>query len=505
MQTAVKVLEFPLYIDGRWTPAISGETFNVKNPATGEVIAKVAKAGKQDTEAAIASARKAYDSGVWAKKSPKERAQILINFGNKIIENSQELAFLEAISSGATVRRISNLDILYLVDLLQQTAKFTMEYPFVESLPVIPFPGPSNNQVWRESIGVVAAITPWNLPMLLAMWKIAPALAMGNSIIVKPASNTPLSTLKLAQLATEAGVPAGVFNVVSGPGSTVGELLATHPHVDKIAFTGSTEVGRHIMKMASETVKRVTLELGGKSPSIVLPDADLDIVIPGSLFGFCLHSGQLCESGTRLLVHDSIYDEVLERLEKLASSITIGNQLDEKNGMGPMASKQQLDTVLSYVELGIQEGARLVCGGKRLTGEGYENGYFIEPTIFADVNNKMKIAQEEIFGPVLCVIRYSTIEEAIEYANDTIFGLAAGVWSKDVNKALQVSRELKAGTVWINDWHMLRSDAPFGGYKQSGFGRELGKYALDEYTQVKHVHVSLTPEISQKPWYGILL
>lgn len=505
MQTAVKVLEFPLYIDGKWTPAISGETFSVKNPATGEVIAKVAKAGKSDTEAAIASARKAYDSGIWAKKSPKERAQILINFGNKIVENSQELAFLEAISSGATVRRISNLDILYLVDLLQQTAKFTMEYPFVESLPVIPFPGPSNNQVWRESIGVVAAITPWNLPMLLAMWKIAPALAMGNSIVVKPASNTPLSTLKLAQLATEAGVPAGVFNVVSGPGATVGEVLATHPHVDKIAFTGSTEVGRHIMQLASETVKRVTLELGGKSPSIVLPDADLDIVVPGSLFGFCLHSGQLCESGTRLLVHDSIYDEVVERLEKLASSITIGNQLDMANGMGPMASEQQLNTVLSYVEAGIKEGARLVCGGKRLTGEGYENGYFIEPTIFADVNNKMKIAQEEIFGPVLCVIRYSTIEEAIEIANDSIFGLAAGVWSKDVNKALQVSREIKAGTVWINDWHMLRSDAPFGGYKQSGFGRELGKYALDEYTQVKHVHVSLTPELGQKPWYGILL
>ncbi|MEH7453755.1 aldehyde dehydrogenase family protein [Gottfriedia acidiceleris] len=505
MQTTVKVLEFPLYIDGRWTPAKSGETFSVKNPATGEVVALVAKAGREDTEAAITSARNAFDSGIWSKKSPKERAQILVNFGNKIVEHSEELAFLEAISSGATVRRISNLDILYLVDLLQQTAKFTVEYPFVESLPVLPFPGPSNNQVWREGIGVVAAITPWNLPMLLAMWKIAPALAMGNSIVVKPASNTPLSTLKLAELATEAGIPAGVFNVVSGPGATVGEVLATHPHVDKIAFTGSTEVGRRIMQLASGTVKRVTLELGGKSPSIVLPDADLDITIPGSLFGFCLHSGQLCESGTRLLVHDSIYDEVVERLANLASSITIGNQLDMANGMGPMASQQQLDTVLSYVETGISEGARLVCGGKRLTGEGYDHGYFIEPTIFADVDNKMKIAQEEIFGPVLCVIRYSTVEEAVEIANDTIYGLAAGIWSKDVNKALKISRELKAGTVWINDWHMLRSDAPFGGYKQSGFGRELGRYALDEYTQVKHVHCSLTPELTQKPWYGILL
>ncbi|PEL13492.1 aldehyde dehydrogenase [Bacillus sp. AFS017336] len=505
MQTIEKVLEFPLYIDGKWTPAKSGETFSVKNPATGEVIALVAKAGREDTEAAIESARNAFDSGIWSKKSPKERAQILINFGNKIVEHSQELAFLESVSSGATVRRISNLDILYLVDLLQQTAKFTVEYPFVESLPVLPFPGPSNNQVWREGLGVVAAITPWNLPMLLAMWKIAPALAMGNSIIVKPASNTPLSALKLAELATEAGIPTGVFNVVAGPGATVGEVLATHPHVDKVAFTGSTEVGRRIMELASGTVKRVTLELGGKSPSIVLPDADLDIAIPGSLFGFCLHSGQLCESGTRLLVHDSIYDEVVDQLAKLSSSITIGNQLDMTTGMGPMASEQQLNTVLSYIEAGIQEGARLVCGGKRLTGNGYDNGYFVEPTIFADVHNKMKIAQEEIFGPVLCVIRYSTIEEAIEIANDTIYGLAAGIWSKDVNKALQISKELKAGTVWINDWHMLRSDAPFGGYKQSGFGRELGRYALDEYTQVKHVHCSLTPELSQKPWYSILL
>ncbi|ODG92164.1 MULTISPECIES: aldehyde dehydrogenase family protein [Bacillaceae] len=505
MQTTQKLLEFPLYIDGQWTSAKSGETFSVKNPATGEVVAQVAKAGREDTEAAITSARNAFDSGVWSKKSPRERAQILINFGNKIVEHSHELAFLESVSSGATVRRISNLDILYLVDLLQQTAKFTVEYPFVESLPVLPFPGPSNNQVWREGVGVVAAITPWNLPMLLAMWKIAPALAMGNSIIVKPASNTPLSTLKLAELATEAGIPPGVFNVVSGPGATVGEVLATHPQVDKVAFTGSTEVGRRIMELASGTVKRVTLELGGKSPSIVLPDADLDIVIPGSLFGFCLHSGQLCESGTRLLVHDSIYDEVVDRLVNLASSITIGNQLDMTTGMGPMASEQQLETVLSYIDAGIQEGARLVCGGKRLTGKRYDNGYFVEPTIFADVHNKMKIAQEEIFGPVLCVIRYSTIEEAIDIANDTIYGLAAGIWSKDVNKALQISKELKAGTVWINDWHMLRSDAPFGGYKQSGFGRELGRYALDEYTQVKHVHCSLTPELSQKPWYGILL
>lgn len=501
----MQILDYPLYINGEWKPAKSGETFEVVNPATGEVAAKVAKAGKEDVEEAVSSARRAFDSGVWSKKSPQERADVLVQFGNKILEHAEELGYLESISSGATVRRISNLDILSIVDLLQQTAKFTVEYAYVESLPTVPFPGPSNNQIWREPIGVVAAVTPWNFPMILAMWKLAPALAMGNSIVIKPASNTPLSTLKLAKLAAEAGIPAGVFNVVSGPGASIGEELVTHPSIDKVAFTGSTEVGRRIMQMASGTVKRVTLELGGKSPAIVLPDADLDITIPGILFGFLTHSGQVCVSGTRVLVHDSIYEQVIEQLSKLASSIKIGNPLDMGTGMGPLVSKQQLNSVLSYIESGVQEGARLVCGGKRRIVEGFENGYYIEPTIFAEVHNDMKIAREEIFGPVLSVIRYSTVEEAIEIANDTIYGLAGGVWSKDVNKAMKIARELKAGTIWINDWHMMRSDAPFGGYKQSGFGRELGRQALDEYSQVKHVHCSLVPEVSQRPWYQMLL
>ncbi|GAX89240.1 aldehyde dehydrogenase family protein [Effusibacillus lacus] len=505
MTTAVQVLEFPLFIDGTWRPSSSGETFNVINPADGEVVAKVAKGTREDMEAAVQAARKSFDSGIWSRKTPQERAKILIAFSHKIIEHAQELVFLEAISSGGTVRRIANSDILQLVDLLQQTAKFALEYQYVQSLPVVAFPQPSNNQIWREPIGVVGAITPWNFPMILAMWKLAPALAMGNSIVVKPASNTPLSTLKLAELAVQSGVPAGVFNVVAGPGNSVGETLITHPLVDKIAFTGSTEVGRRIMQLASGTVKRVTLELGGKSPSIVLPDADLELAIPGILFGVFLHSGQVCESGTRVLVHESIYEEVLERLAAAASAIKIGNPLDETVGMGPLVSEQQLETVLGYIEAGIQEGARLVCGGKRISGPGLNKGFYVEPTIFADVQNDMKIAREEIFGPVLSVIKYSNPEEAITLANDTIYGLAAGVWTRDVNKAYQVARELRAGTVWINDWHMFRSDAPFGGYKQSGFGRELGRHALDEYTQIKHVHYSLTTELSQRPWLGAIL
>ncbi|BCJ88551.1 aldehyde dehydrogenase family protein [Effusibacillus dendaii] len=504
MSTTMQVMEFPLFINGQWRPASSGETFDVVNPATGAVVAKVAKATKQDAEEAIRVARETFDSGVWSRKKPQERAQVLVQFAQKIVEHAQDLVFLESVSSGGTIRRIGNSDILQIADLLQQTAKFAMEYSYVQSLPVVSFPASNNNQIWREPIGVVAAITAWNFPMILAMWKLAPALAMGNTIIVKPASNTPLSTLKLAELAVQAGLPAGVFNVIAGPGASVGETLVTHPQVDKVAFTGSTEVGRRIMQLASGTVKRVTLELGGKSPSIVLPDADLELAVPGILFGVFLHSGQICESGTRVLVHDSIYDEVVSRLAEAAKSIRLGNPLDPATGMGPVVSKQQLDTVLGYIEAGIQEGARLVCGGNRAVGAGLDNGYFVEPTIFADVTNDMKIAKEEIFGPVLSVIRYSTVEEAIQIANDTIYGLASGVWTSDANKALQIARELKAGTVWINDWHMFRSDAPFGGYKQSGFGRELGRHALDEYTQVKHVHLSMTSEIEQRPWLNIL-
>jgi aldehyde dehydrogenase (NAD+) len=504
MAVAQNVAQFGLFIDGRWTPAASGETFDVINPATGTPAARVAKAGMADVEAAVQSARKTFDSGVWSRRSPAERAKVLIAFSQKIIEHAQELAFLEIVSSGATVRRVAGSDILQIVDLLQQTAKFATEYTYVETLPVQPFPGPSHNQVWREPIGVCAAITAWNFPLILAMWKLAPALAMGNSIVMKPASNTPLSTLKLAELAVEAGLPPGVFNVITGPGASVGEVLVSHPLVDKVAFTGSTEVGRRIMQLAANTVKRVTLELGGKSPAIVLPDADLDIAIPGLLFGVFLHSGQICESGTRVLVHDKIYDEVVERLAAAASSIKLGNPLDETVGMGPVVSESQLATILRYIESGKQDGARLVCGGRRATGGVLDLGYYVEPTIFADVDNRMKIAQEEIFGPVLSVMRYRDVEEAVQLANDTIYGLAAGVWTRDLNLAYRIARELKAGTVWINDWHMFRSDAPFGGYKQSGFGREIGKYALDEYSQLKHVHASFVHELANRPWYSIL-
>lgn len=503
MAVKVEVQSFPLFINGKWEPASNQETFDVFNPATGELVAIVAKGTVADVDTAVMAAREVFDNTEWKNMNPKDRAKVLYAISYQIAEHAEELAYLEAISSGGTVRRIGNSDILQMVDLFQTLANFTLEYPFSETLPVPPFPGPAHNFIWREPIGVCAAITPWNLPMVIATWKIAPALAMGNTVVIKPASYTPLSTLKLAELISKV-VPPGVINVVTGPGAEIGEALVRHPKVDKVAFTGSTEVGRRIMSLASESIKNTTLELGGKSPNILLEDADLSIALPGSLFGVFLHSGQLCESGTRLFVPDSLYDQVVAGLVGLTSKLKLGNPLDPATDVGPVISKKQKETILSYIEAGKQEGATLVCGGKEVKVAGCEDGYFVEPTIFTNVTNDMKIAQEEIFGPVLCVIRYSELDEAIKMANDSIYGLAAGVWTRDVNKAYEVARKLQAGVVWINDWHLLRSDAPFGGYKQSGIGREMGQQSLDAYTQTKHVHTSMAPELEKRNWYGIL-
>ncbi|PQD97101.1 aldehyde dehydrogenase [Pradoshia eiseniae] len=504
MSTETKVQEFAQFINGEWKPGCGGATFDVLNPADGEVVAKASKATAEDVNMAVQSAKETFESGVWSKKSQKERTQIMLSFAGKIKEHAQELIYLEGISTGATVRKIGGADIMQLILCLQQTANMSLKYEMTEHLPVMETFGPNRTQLVREPLGVVAAITPFNFPLVLAMWKIAPAIAMGNSIIVKPASDTPLGTLKLAELAIEAGLPKGVFNVITGLGSEVGEALVKHPDIRKVAFTGSTEIGKKIMEQSASTVKKVTLELGGKAAAIVLPDADFELTIPGVLLGVFFHAGQVCEASTRVLVHESIYEPVIEQLAAMTEKIKLGHPLDPSTGMGPVISEKQMNKVLDYIESGKDEGARLVCGGKRAEGPGLDNGYYIEPTIFADVTNDMRIAQEEIFGPVLCVMKYKEIDEAINIANDTNYGLSAGIWSRDVTTANEIATKLEAGTVWVNEWHVFRNDAPFGGYKESGLGRELGMQVFNEYTELKSIITSLTTENKQRQALGLI-
>jgi acyl-CoA reductase-like NAD-dependent aldehyde dehydrogenase/alcohol dehydrogenase class IV len=365
------------------------------------------------------------------------------------------------------------------------------KFPWREEIPVSGNSfAPGREFIRREPIGVCVGIVPWNFPMSMAFWKLAPALIMGNTVVLKPASATPLSALIIAEAAEAAGMPEGVLNVISGPGGELGQILCTHPDVDKIAFTGSTEVGREIMRMASGTVKKVTLELGGKSANIILDDADIDLAVEGACYGTFLHQGQICESGTRVLVSSKIYDQFWEKMKKRAEALRIGYQMDPSSHMGPLVSKEQLATVERYVKIGKDEGATLITGGKRVEVPGIKGGYYYAPTIFADVNNKMRIAQEEIFGPVVCVIKYDSDEEAVAIANDSIYGLGGGVFSNNTDRAERVAGNVRTGTMWINNYHVFADYCPFGGYKQSGVGRELGVAGLHEYTQIKRVHVS---------------
>jgi aldehyde dehydrogenase (NAD+) len=497
--------DYGMFVNGETVPSASGEVFQLTDPSTGEPFTTVAKGGPDDIDRAVRTAREAFESGVWSEKSPKERAAIMRAIAAKFLERAEQFALAEVQSSGTTLRRFLNVDVVLVMDLFLRMADMLEEFPHKEVLDAIPIPGPSHDFVIREPIGVCGMITPWNFPLILASWKVAPALAMGNTMVIKPASYTPLSTLLLAEVCTEAGVPPGVINVVPGPGGVTGESLVTHPEVDKVAFTGSTVIGRRIMQLAAGTIKKVTLELGGKSPNIILDDANLDVAVPGSLFAFLMHNGQVCESGTRLLVPRGLHDEILDRMCAIAKNLKVGSPLDPTSDMGPIVSKSQLETILSYVDAGKQEGARLVIGGNRLHPEGYEGGYYMEPTIFTDVKNDMRIAQEEIFGPVLAVIPYEGLDDALRIANDTIYGLAGGVWTQDPEKALYVARKIKAGTVWVNDWHILRNDGPFGGYKQSGIGRELGHFGLEEYSEVKRIHTSMVPEREKRALYDRVL
>jgi len=496
------IRHYSMLIGGDWVDA--DERFEIRSPATEEPVASVAKGGREHADRAVLAARTAHADGRWRRTPPPQRAAVLDAIADRLTERINDLAVLEALENGAPARQAGTFQIGFSIVHLRYFAGQARTYAFEQPGPLMRVPTLASGIVRREPVGVCAAIVPWNFPLLLAMWKIGPALAAGNTIVVKPDERTPLTLLEFARIAQECGLPPGVLNVVPGEGPVVGARLASHPDVRKIAFTGSTAVGRDIMRMAAGNVKRLTLELGGKGPNIVLDDADLDLAADGTLFGGLMNQGQACESGTRIIVAATVHDKFVERLIERAATITIGDPLEEATDLGPVISAEARDRILRCIDSGQKEGATLACGGGVPAGPRFERGFWVEPTIFTDVRNDMTIAREEIFGPVLSVIRAESTDHAIRIANDTEYGLSAGVWSTDNQRALDVAGQLEAGTVWVNDWHMVNAAYPFGGYKQSGLGRELGPHALDEYTEEKFIHVDLSGRLDRRA-YPLLL
>jgi acyl-CoA reductase-like NAD-dependent aldehyde dehydrogenase/alcohol dehydrogenase class IV len=496
---------FKMFINGEAVDAIGGGKAEAIDPGTGKVIATFAYGGPEDADAAVDAARKAFDSGVWSDMPPAERSRILIELSDLLYEYIPLLASWEARDSGGLITRTS-FDVITVIGGLRNLARYAAhDFKWKEDLPKSRSGFVAGlNYTLREPLGVCVGIVPWNFPFLSAMYKCIHALAMGNTVVVKPASDTSLSMLVFIEALKRTRIPKGVLNIVTGPGSTLGRALCLNPKIDKIAFTGSTEVGVDIMTMAAKNIKKVHLELGGKSPNIICEDADLDFAVDGAMCGTFVHSGQVCESGTRLLVHQKIYKKFLDKLVARTKALRVGNQMDPTTQFGPIVSKKQLDTIMGYIEIGKKEGAKLVCGGKQPNDPKLKGGFYCEPTIFADVKNSMRVAQEEIFGPVLCVIPFKDYDEAIEIANDTPFGLAGGVFSKDMNLAEDLATKIKAGTIWINDWHNYGDLNPFGGYKQSGFGREWGAAGLEEYTQIKRIEINPEAEKERCLLFGVV-
>ncbi len=480
----LKSVQARILIHGEWVNALSGKTFPVINPATEEVVAYVAEGDKADVDMAVAAARKALVSGPWARCSARERGRVLYKIADVLESHRQELAELESINNGKPISETANVDL----PLSIETFRYYGGLADKIQGETIPVNGNYLNYTLREPVGVVAQIIPWNFPLLMAAWKLGPALAMGCTVVLKPAEQTPLSALRLGELLLEAGLPPGVVNIVPGFGPTAGAALATHGDVDKVAFTGSTEVGKLIMKMAAESnLKRVSLELGGKAPNIVFADADLDAAVRGAIRGIFFNQGEVCCAGSRLFLQSAIHDEFLERLKTYSEKLVLGDPLNPATQMGAQVSKEQFDKILGFIECGKREGASLVTGGS----PAFDKGYFLKPTVFDSKRDDLTIFKEEIFGPVVAATTFDSVEEIIPRANNTRYGLSAGVWTRDVGKVHSVARALKAGTVWVNCYNCFDAASPFGGYKESGFGRELGQHAIELYSQVKSVWVAL--------------
>jgi acyl-CoA reductase-like NAD-dependent aldehyde dehydrogenase len=476
-----------LLIGGQWVEAASGKTFATLNPATGEELARVAEGEAEDINRAVAAARKAFESGPWPKLTPSQRGRLLLKLADLIEQNAEELAALETLDNGKPIRYSRGGDVPLTADHFRYFAGWATKLEG-ETIPVsIPN---MFTYTLREPVGVAGQIIPWNFPLQMAAWKLAPALACGNTVVLKPAEQTPLTALRLGELICEAGFPDGVVNIVPGFGETAGAALAAHLDVDKIAFTGSTEVGKKILHASEGNLKKVTLELGGKSPNIIFPDADLKYAIRGAMNAIFFNQGQVCTAGSRLFVHKAIYEQVIDGLSEVASKMKLGAGMDSATEMGPLVSQEQLERVSSYIAVGKREGAITRTGGER-AGGALAHGYFLQPTVFDGVRDEMTIANEEIFGPVVVALPFEEVEDVARRANASKYGLAAGIWTNDVKKVHRVAAALKAGVVWVNTYNQFDAAAPFGGYKQSGYGREMGHAVLDAYTQTKTVWINV--------------